>query len=301
MDREIKRGVDHTFNFPSEYQNGIQQVPTSGTATIYNNGGSQIQTGAITISATGDMSYVFLVANNTTIGFSFKISLSYAVGGVVKYFDYLFDVAETPIINTVNDYDLYEWLDDLREKQFTVSGVTDTNGSTNQIQDESLKLTSSQDLTGGRLDLFVSNTRVHEADITAHDKDTGEITFSPAYTSTITANIGYTARPSYQSKINYSFERHVLKDIRRKMGLASKLIDSNTVRNMTVFKTLQLYCMSGIEEEGDKWDIRTSRFKEMYNDEYMGFSEPVDEDRDGNMTDRETKEKTSFVTLGVVR
>lgn len=299
MDREIQKSKDYIFTW-KKYQNGLQIIPTSAVITIFDNGGTSKQTGAGSIDSEGTITYTFLAANNSTQNKNFKINLVYIYNAKSYEENQLFDVVLTPLVNTVSDNDLFVFLPDLRKNIFEITGETDTNGTLSTLQDNMLK-SDNRDFTGGKVEIFVLDTKVHEANITTYSKTTGIITFSPSYSSTITNGIKYMVRESYSNLIQTSFDSFVIKDVRNRIGLGSKWIDSNIIKNLIIFKTLNLFCFHAIESEADKWFLRARQYESMYNDELQKIKEPTDENEDGNISDSENNENMGWMSRNIIR
>jgi hypothetical protein len=297
--KEIEVDKAYTFSWKL-YRNAIQITPTSATVTITNNSGGSVQTGSGTIGSGGTVTYELTAANNDTIDENYKALLSYVYNSATTTQAELFDVVKQPIVNLVTDTDLYVYLDDLRRKLYTFSGESDNTGNLNVIQDDALK---SDDRTwaGGKVEIYISDTIVHSANVTAFDSTTGNISFSPAYSSTVASSVKYVIRDSYTPQITLAFDDHVHPTLRKKIKTTSGFLDSNVVKKLIVYKALENICFKNIEEDGDKWSLRYTRFQDEYNAELSRFNEAYDYDEDGNMSLGEEANKFAFTTRKVQR
>ena len=267
MDKEIQVNKDHIFTYKF-YNNFIQIVPTSATVTVYDNGGTSLQTGSGSIDSDGTITYTFLATNNDTIDKNYKVVLSYVYNSITIDVVKLFDVVYYPLENLTIDSDLYLYLPDLRTMAYEREGETDNTGTLSTLQDDMLK-SDDRDYTGGKVEIFVSNTKVHDADITSYSKTTGVVNFSPSYSTTIATNLKYIIRTSYSTLITEAFEEYVIKDLRQRIGIASGYIDSFKIKRLVCFKALALYCFSSAEDKDSKWYMRYEKFAEMYSDELI--------------------------------
>ena len=299
MHQEIQVNKPYTFTWRF-YANAIQSVPSAATVTITNKIGTTKQTGAGTIATDGTVTYIFLAANNTSDDINFKVVVSYIVSGTTTEIAELFDVVLCPIINLTTDSDLYIYLPEIRRKIFEHTGETDSNGTLSTLQDDGLK-SDDRDFTGGKVEIFVSDTLVHDANITAYAKSTGIISFSPAYASTISLGLKYIVRESFTSLIDLAFDRFVRPDLRQRKQTLSGYIDSQIVKDLVTFKALALYCFQGIEVDNDKWSLRYKQFSEMYSTALEKFVHPYDDNEDGKIDDQEESNKTAFYSREIRR
>jgi hypothetical protein len=298
--REIQKSKDYVFSW-SFYDYNIQDVPTEGTIKVYKpGGGTLVDTTAVSIDSAGTITYTLQAANTSVIDYNYKIELIYTSNGVEYRPFYLFDIVETPLINTVRDEDLFQYVEELRDKNtpFT-KDTTDTGTTTTLISSELVPLNIN--FKGGDLEIYLTDTTSHRAEITAWNSTLGTVTFTPAYTSVISTGLRFDIRASYQRFIDEAYTQHVSRDMRNRIGLKARFIDSTVTRNLTIFKSLELICFSKVEEVDDKWDLRAKKFKDEYSAEYSKLQEPVDYNDDGSISDEENKSRPSFLNKGIVR
>jgi hypothetical protein len=310
VDREYQAGKAINFSWDF-YSQGIQEVPSTGTVTVYNNAGTQVATSSVSIDTTGRMTYT-LSAGYVTEARNYRVNLEYTVSGTVKNSAYLFDVVKYPLRCEVSDNDLFIYLNELRDKVKEKTFSTSAIGTVNTIVSSSLTA-DNRDYKGGYIDIFITatdvQTIVHQARITAYSQTTGTATFTPSYSAAIAADATFSIRPSFQQYIDNAFNMHIIKDLRNKVknqgadltGVAGGYIDSTVVNTLVIYKTLELYCFSQIESNGDKWDVRYQAFKGNYSDELEKLNEPFDRDNDGNISDTEDANRPSFSNLRMVR
>jgi len=300
--REIAVDQDYEFTLKF-YTNGLQEVPAAATWTIYDKDETEIATGAGSIlEGVGDVLFTFAEADNETIAKNFKLVCTWTdSSGAERYHYELFDVVAVPLINQCSDEVLFDKITELRK---TVEGKlyrTTEAGGTNELR--SLQLVEdTRDYEGGYLEIFFEQTDTqHTARILSYDRSSGSCIFSPEYTAEIGADLTFRIRPSFQRKIDDAFERQVKRDIRNRYGLASRIIDGNLVTNLVAYKTLEIYCLSQIETDGDKWAIRHEAYKKLYLDELASLQEASDQDDDGSISDGEDKNRKTLYTIEAVR
>jgi hypothetical protein len=276
-------------------------VPTSATLTFYSNGGSTIQAvTTATISADGTITATLTGTNIPEVSVNNKVKIIYVYATVSYEQAELFDVVAQPIVNQVIDEDLFEYVKELRDKVFESTFMTSTAGTTNTLIADDLKV-ENRNLAGGRGEIFVSATDIYPFEVLSFAKSTGTITFSPTKGALVASGLEFTIRPSYKSIIDIAFGDYVVPALRAKIGQASNIIDSFVVKNLTVFKALQIICFSNVEAENDKWDLRNKEFSTEYANAVIKFSEAYDSDKDGNISDDETENKIGFANIKMVR
>lgn len=299
MKLEIQKDQSYTFEW-SFYDKNIKDVPVSGTITVYKPGGTElVASTAVAIETDGTIKYTLAASNTSQDDKNYKIELVYQVGDVVHRPFYLFDIVYTPLQNTVRDDDLFLHLPELRNNSESVVETTSA-GSTTTFIARDLKATN-LDYKGGWVDIYIDDTTVHSAEITAYDKDLAQCTFQPAYTASIGSGLRVQVRASYQRFIDDAYDRFVHRDIRNRVPIKAGYIDTTVTDNLTIFKALYLICFSKIEEETDKWAIRASQFEKDYKAEYVKLNEAYDYNEDGEIDTAETYDKPSFINKSIER
>lgn len=297
--REIEVNKAHEFLFRF-YENGLQETPDSATLTLYDNRGNEVASDVCIIDINGDTTWTLAAEDNDEQARNFKIAIERNVGGETRYYYELFDVVAVPLINLCNDEVLFDKISELRKTMYESVYKTTEEGGDNELR--CLRLTSdTRDYSGGYLQILFTGGAVHNARVVDYEQTSGSCIFAPAYTEVIAANTTFRIRPSFQRKIDDAFERCVKRDIRNKIGIASRLIDGNLVVNLTAYKTLEGYCLSQIEADGDKWSLRYDAYKQSYLDEFSRLQEAVDADDDGNISDSEDAQKTGTMIMEAVR
>jgi len=313
IQREIAVNTDYNF-VVSYYNNGIQLIPTSANIFIFDNSGNTIINNvAMTVSSKGELSYKWLTASNNTENKNFKCKISYLLtGNTIPFVNhYLFDVVKTPLVCSVTDQDLFMYVGEIRDKVKEKTTSTSSQGTLSTCYAENL-LSDSRDFKGGFVTFFIDDDptciKTHDARITAYDMTNGKITFTPSYSQYIDSDVTIKIRPSFQTIIDNAFNQYVIRDIRAKSTAsygsnttASGYISGEVVNNMVIFKALENYCFSQVEENDDKWDIRTKRFAENYNNELGKLFEPFDQNGDGNIDSVENEFRPSYSSVSLVR
>lgn len=298
MHLEIRKATSYMFEW-NFYEYDIQEIPTSGTIIVYKNTGEElISETPVVVNSGGEIEYVISADDTETVDSNYKIELKYILGDRTYFKYYLFDIVECPVVNITKDSDLFDLVAELRNDISEITLETTELGSTSSLVCTTLQ-NDERNFKGGRIEIFITDTETHHAKITLHEQNT--ITFTPVYSSAITDNTVFKIRPSFQYIIDRAFDDFVWRDIRNKVPVTSGFIDSTVLKNLTVYKALELYCLGAVEEESDKWDLRYTRFKEAYETEYTKLSEPYDISEDGNVSDKENQNRPGFNSRGIIR
>ena len=298
MHLEIRKSTAYTFTWDF-FEYDIQEVPSTGTITIYKKTGAElVSETSVSIDSVGQIAYTISATDTATVDINYKIQLKYRIGDLYYYKHYLFDIVECPIVNVVKDSDLFELVPELRNDITEVTMETTAAGSTSTLVCSKLA-NDERNYKGGRIEIFISDTIVHPAKITNHVSNT--LTFSPAYSSAIGNSTVFKIRPSFQYIIDRAFNDYVWRDVRNKVPAASGYIDTDVLKNLTVYKALELYCVGSVEIADDKWDLRYNRFKEDYQAEYLKLKEPYDISEDGNISDKEDDNRPNYTSVSILR
>jgi hypothetical protein len=297
---EIEKDKSYTFSW-SFYDHNIQDIPVSGNITVYKPSGTELVANTpVTVETDGEIKYTLDSSLTGSIEPNYKIELEYQVGDVKTRPYYLFDIVATPLINTVRDEDLFQYVEELRDKNTPFVKETTDTGTVNTFFSTDLA-SLNIDFKGGSVEIYIDDTTVHYAEITAWDSSLDKVTFTPAYTSGIDTAKRFRIRGSYQRFIDEAYINTVSRDIRNRIKYKARFIDTTVTRNMTIYKALELICFSKVEEIDDKWDIRAKRFKDEYTSEYTKLSEPVDLDDDGNISPSEDENRPNFLNKSLIR
>jgi len=297
---EIEQSQDYTFSW-SFYDRNIQEIPVEGTIVVYQNSGTElVSETAISIETDGEMRYTLQSANTGTIACNYKIELQYKVDDTVSRLFYLFDIVATPIKNNVRDEDLFKYVGELRSKYKPYVKETSSLGTSSSFISKEIEPLNIN-FKGGYVDIYIDDTTVHSAEVITWEPQLYRITFKPQYTDSIASGVRFRIRPSYQDFIDEAYDNIVCRDIRNKVGLKARYIDTTITRNLTVYKSLEIICFSNVEEEGDKWYMRANKFGQDYKDELQRLLEPVDADDDGNISDEENENRPSSMNRSIRR
>jgi len=297
--KEIQKDQSYLFEW-SFFDKNIQEVPASGTISVYNNSGTAlVSAAAVSIETDGVIKYLLDATYTTTLDYNYKIELTYRVGDITHRPFYLFDVVNTPLQNTVRDEDLFQFAPDLRDKVQTNMVETTSTGTTTTFISTELRALN-LDFKGGNCEILITDTTKHYAEITGWESDANRATFQPAYTSAVASGLKVRIRASFQRFIDDAWERFVKRDIRNKVGIVAGYIDTTVADNLVIFKALELICFGKMEEEGDKWSLRATKFDDKYKDEMTKLSAPYDRDEDGNIDDGENKDRPHYKSAGIV-
>jgi len=305
MRQEIRTEADYIFaktvTDNSDTSGNLQ--PDTATYVIYDNAGSTIQSGSATIETTatlrnvGEMAFTFTAANNTATGCNFKYVLTYVVGAVTNELAILFDVVKHPIEANLDDSELFTYLPELRDNLITETGkvtALDVDATIGFI-DENL-IADRRKWVGGLITFYFTDGSIHKGYITASAWTTGVIQFSPDYSDGIAIGDKYEIAEGYQGRIDTAFDE-VRTAIRNKVGLLAGYIDQTVIDKLTIYKTIETVCIGAVEVEGDKWDFRQKKFKDMYDVAMTSLYEVYDNNQDGNISDSESSDKPNFTIV----
>lgn len=292
MEKEIRKGADHTFNI-RKFDQGMTLVPSSASFEVLKNGSSVYSGTASIDSETGRMACLVPAAYLSEVWANMRLDLTYVVSSVSLKDSFLFDVVLTPLENRCDDATLFIYLDILRDTVGAHKGKSSSIGTTNTLIDDGLRVHTDVDWTGAILQIFLP-TGMREKRVTGFVKSTGTVSFEPAEADAVPSDIRFLMRDDYSTKIQEAFNEYVIREIRAKVGLAAGYIDGGALRRITAFKAISIICRSRIKEDKDRWSVLQKSFQDDYEGALTTFFEAYDRDKNGVISEDESAKPPVF-------
>jgi len=160
---------------------------------------------AVTVDGTtGEMTYALTATHTATKNLNYKASWSYVVSGETFYEDTLFDVVLNILSIPINDSDIVNELDSLRESSIQ-STSTATSATTSTLLDTVQRKEVDNFWKGGTVTIIEGTGVDQERAITGSTQSTGTITISPNWATTPDSTSVYLIIRSYDKKITQAF------------------------------------------------------------------------------------------------
>jgi len=277
--------------------NEIQVVPVSATITIYDNTGSVIKADSCTIDTDGTISYIILERElEPALNYSAEFDIYYNGRHYKRVI--LFDVVRTKLVNNIVTDDIIKaapYLKDMNYKYVSICKQDMTE--LNEIYDSMLNVDDNY-YTNGTIDIIdgtnkgLSRRIISQIGFTIRvDKDFPE----PCDTTT-----RFVITKSFKDNIEVAFMKVKL-DIYNLKGRPNFLIDSNTIDELIVLRTLMDICFSYATDETGIWWTRYLEYKDMYWKLFGDMKLIFDTDDSGNISDTEVGSQDMIVNLRGIR
>jgi hypothetical protein len=203
-----------------------------------------------------------------------------------------FDIYYYPFINQVIDDDLYKEDKHLKAESWEVSGKA-TSGTTSTLVDENIQEADDY-FNGGIIELYYDD-RLEIRKITDYDSATRTITFSPVVGTAVNADLGYSARSSYQDLIDIAGIQ-VQERFQQMEKRAYLLIDHTQMNRCIIYKALALWYKDKRKELEDEYDLKFQYYTESLETYISTTIWKYDRDSSG-FIDQEQEDKTTSRAL----
>ena len=270
-------------------------VPTSAQITLYKPGGDtlQAQASASVDSTTGEMTYSLTSTHTDNTDLNYKAVWEYVYNGTTYFETQLFDVVKSILSIPINDTDLYDELDSLRETNIQEQG-TATSGTASTLVDTTKRKESDDFWKGGTIEILSGTGVGQTRDISGFTKSTSTVNVTPDWGTNPSTDSVYRIVRSYHYKIEQSFTK--LKQMIYNKGKMHQLIlESSQITVPLLYLTVHHICIDLMKEVDDKWDRIATQYWEKFNNEFNNLKLEYDEDDSGFIQgDEEQDDPTSF-------
>ena len=263
-------------------------IPTSGTITLYEPSGGVLEAStAVTVDGTtGEMTYALTATHTATKNLNYKASWSYVVSGETFYEDTLFDVVLNILSIPINDSDIVNELDSLRESSIQ-STSTATSATTSTLLDTVQRKEVDNFWKGGTISIISGTGADQERAITGSTQSTGTITISPNWATTPDSTSVYLIIRSYDKKITQAFR--AIETMLYNMGRRHSLIlESSQIEIPLLYLTISNICLDLHTTEGDKYWNLYVEYKAMFDKAFDSMKVEYDADESGTNDGDET-------------
>ena len=295
MKQEFLKGVAGTIRLMI-YSDNIVVVPASGTITLYTPSGGVLQAStAVTVGASGEMTYALTATHTATKDLNYKAIWAYVVSGVTYYQTQLFDIVLSILAIPITDDDLFNELDSLR-KAANQSKGTATAGAVGSITD-TRRQEADNYWKGGTVEI-VSGTGVNQKrSISAFTQSTGVFVITPNWGTTPDTTSIYVAIKSFTNKIQASFEK--LSTMLYDKGKRDSLImESSQISVPLVYLSIHMIALDLMDESDDKWARLATIYWDKFQQSFNNMKLDYDEDESGTVTEDEEQQSQTSLRVG---
>lgn len=282
MKTEIQKNIGGFIKYIKRIDE-IPIVPTSVKITIYDKEGNVIVDSAdCTINSMGEIKY-FLDTTNIDIGINYKAEFN-IVTGTNNYIEYvLFDVVNVVLQNVVISDDIITEAPFLKNQNYKRIAMAQS-GTLNTIIDNTIM--DVDDYWTNSIIEIINGTNVGEKKRIISQKNF-VLTVNSDFSNPIDNTSKYVITKSFKQEIETAFN-YVRNDVNKFKGNSSGIIDSNVIKNLIIFKTLENICFNFTREDNDIWFIRYKEYQEKYNQELNSIQLLFDSNSDGNINDNDS-------------
>ncbi len=282
MKQQFLKGKTETIRL-TVYQNNRPIIPTSGTVTLYNPSGSEIQAStAVTVnSTTGEMTYSLTTTHTATLDLNYKAEWSYVHNSTTYYETQLFDVVRSVLSVPVTDDDLFYELESLRATASQATG-TATSGGSSTLLDTTKRKEPDDYWKGGTIEIISGTGVGQKRTITGFTQSSSTLNVTPAFVTTPDTTSIYSVVRSYTDKILQAFEE--LNQMIYNKGKRSHLIiESSQIKTVLIYLTLEKICRDLSDQLDDKWDRLSATYMEKFKEHFNNIVLEYDEDESGTI------------------
>lgn len=280
------------------YDKNIPIVPSSVTITLYKPGGDVLQASASgsVNSTTGEMTYSLTTTHTDEVGLNYKAIWAYDDGGTIKYETQLFDIVKSILSIPINDDNLYNEIESLRDTNKQESG-TATSATSSTLLDTTKRKEPDGFWKGGVLEILSGTGKGQIREITDFTQSTSTISVTPNFTTDPDSTSTYSIIRSYHYKIEEAFEEFK-QMIYNKGKMHQLILESSQIAVPLKYLTIQKICLDLMVEPDDKWHTLFLEYKDKFNDQFNALKLEYDEDDSGTITGDEQQADSTSIRLG---
>lgn len=302
MKQEVLQASTETLRFTPPWQNNRPTVASAATVVLKDPSGTTIQASAnVTAinSTTGELTYTLTTAHTATRDENYVAEWSYVVSTVTYKETTLFDVVLHRLSQLTTDEDLYTLQGDLRVKNENVSGTVSSAATGTLVDTNLLKEYPDDYFNNGIVEAMNPSTgAVQRRTVTDFVQSTGSLSVSPNWSTTPDSTYKYIVYKPFRVKLDFAWEM-LMNDVKAKGFRPALIMQSDTLKHVHAFKTLELVCMDFIKsgEADDLWTKLADRYAGMYNDAFGKILFQYDEDEDGAIGGAEQNQTPSRLKM----
>lgn len=303
MKQEILKDSTESLKFTPPWLNNRPTIASSATVVLKDPGGSTIQASVAVTSinaTTGELSYTLVAATHTaTLYENMVAEWSYVVSSVTYKETTLWDVVRHRLSQICTDEDLYTLQGDLRAKNENAQGAVGSAASTTLVDTDVLKNFPDDYFNNGIVEAInVSTGAVQRRTVSDFVQSTGTLTVSTAWATTPDSTYKYIVYKPFRLKLDFAWEM-LMNDIRSKGFRPALVMQSDVLKHVHAFKTLELICVDFIKsgETDDLWTKLADRYAEYYNGAFGKLIFNYDQDESGLVDGAEKDQSPSRLKM----
>jgi hypothetical protein len=252
MNLEIQKDSTYTFTYTKVNKNLPVNISTATIEITEANGDEVLASTSMTV--TDNIASYAWDSTDIDVGCNYIAKMTIDSDIIPRFFDIYY----YPFQNLVIDNDLFKEDKHLKADSWEISGKADS-GTTSTLVDANIQEADDY-YNGGIIELYYDD-QLEVRQITDYDSATRTITFSPVVSTAVSADLGYSARKSYQDLIDIAGEQ-VQERFQQMEKRAYLLIDHSQMNRCIIYKALALWYKDKRKEIEDEYDLKFQYYTE---------------------------------------
>lgn len=286
MKQEVLKASTETLRFTPPPINNRPAIASAATIVLKKPGGETLQASASVTAinaTTGELTYTLTTTHTATLDVNYVAEWSYTVSGASYKETTLFDVVLHRLSQLTTDEDLYVLQGDIKAKNESITGTVVSATSSTLVDTGALVNYPDDYFNNGMVEVTLPSTGARQRrTVSDFVQSTGTLSITPNWASTPTSSYKYTVFRPFRVKLDYAWDM-LMNDVRAKGFRPALIMQSDTLKHVHAFKTLELICIDFIKEGGpdDLWTKLADRYQGLYNDAFSKLQFMYDSDQDG--------------------
>lgn len=290
MKQEFLKLKSDTLRFTPPLTNNRPTIASSATLIICKpDGTTRLADGvsATVNGTTGELTYALTSTHTPELGENYVVTWDWVVSAVHYYETTLYDVVLHRLAILTTDDDLYDLQNDIKSKNENVNGTVGSAAAGTLVDTNQLTNYPDDYFNGGIVEAMNPSTgAVQRRVVSDFVQSTGSLSVTPNWATTPDSTYKYVVYKPFRKKIEFAWE--VLMKYVRAQGLRPALImESQELKVIHIYKTLQLVCVDFIKEPQDVWSLLADKYKELYDQELTTLRFAYDADESGAVSEAE--------------
>lgn len=288
MKQEILKASVETLRFTPPWINNRPAVASAATVVLKKPGGESLQV-SVAVTAinptTGELTYTLTTTHTAELDENYIAEWSYTVATVAYQETTLFDVVLHRLSQLLTDEDLYTLQGDIRAKNENVQGAVGSATAGTLVDTDQLKNYPDDYFNNGVVEATnVSTGATQRRTVSDFVQSTGTLSVTPNWATTPDSTYRYVVYKPFRVKLDFAWEM-VMNDVKARGFRPALIMQSDTLRHVHAFKTLELICVDFIKsgDVDDLWTKLADRYAAAYVEAFGKIQFQYDTNEDGSI------------------
>ena len=255
----------------------------------------QAEASATRNATTGELTYSLTATHTATKDLNYKAVWEYTKSDVTEFHTQLFDVVLSKLGIPITDEDLFDELSSLRAVAKQGQG-TATAGAAGSLTDTVKRKEENDFWTGGTIEILSGTGVGQERIVSDFVQSTSVISVTPNFVTTPDTTSVYRLVRSFTKKIRQCFEK-LETMIYNKGQRHSLILESSQIKFPLIYLTCHFICLDLTASPEDKWALLSSKYWDLFQNEFNNMSVEYDADESGTIDEEEEQRNLSEVKV----